>query len=64
VDPVAAAVTVGVTAAVIGAAYASLPPGCTSVVVGGVAYQHCGPTWYQPQYVGTQIEYIVVAPPR
>ena len=52
------------TAVVVGATVASLPPSCTSVVVNGVAYQHCGPNWYQPQYVGTQVQYIVVTAPR
>ncbi|MFP6559095.1 hypothetical protein WJ542_12360 [Paraburkholderia sp. B3] len=28
-----------------------------------VTYEQCGPTWYQPQYVGTQVRYVVVAPP-
>jgi hypothetical protein len=31
--------------------------------VGGVAYQQCGNTWYQPRYAGTQVNYIVVNPP-
>lgn len=54
---------VGVTAVVVGATVASLPPSCTSAVVNGDAYQHCGPNWYQPQYVGTQ-EYSTSSPPR
>ncbi|WP_179280580.1 DUF6515 family protein [Bordetella genomosp. 1] len=56
--------TVGVTAAVIGAMVASLPPGCTSVQVNGIAYQQCGSTWYQPVYVGTTVQFKVVAAPR
>ncbi|WP_028225111.1 DUF6515 family protein [Paraburkholderia ferrariae] len=63
-DPVAAAVMVGVTAAVVGSIVATLPPSCGTVVVGGVAYEQCGATWYQPQYVGTQVQYVVVAPPQ
>ena len=59
--PVAAAV---VTAAVIGSIIYSLPPACTVVYVNGFAYQQCGSTWYQPQFVGTSTTYVVIAPPR
>ena len=38
--------------------------GTLKAVVGGVAYQHCGSTWYQPRYAGTQVNYIVVNPPQ
>jgi hypothetical protein len=31
-----------------------------SDTIGGVPYQQCGSTWYQPQYVGTQVQYVVV----
>jgi len=59
--PVAA---VAVTAAVVGAIVYSLPPSCSSVTVGNVIYQQCGSTWYQPQYAGTTVQYIVVEAPR
>jgi hypothetical protein len=63
-NPVAVGVADGVTTAVVvGATVASLPPSCSSIVVNGIAYQHCGPNWYQPQYVGTQVQYIVVTAP-
>lgn len=63
--PVAAVATVAVTAAVIGSMTPSLPPsGCVPVMVGNVMYQQCGPNWYQPQYVGTSVQYVVVAPLR
>ncbi len=63
--PVAAIATVAVTAAVIGSMTPSLPPsGCVPVMVGNVMYQQCGPNWYQPQYVGTSVQYVVVAPMR
>ena len=52
------------TAAVVGSTVRTLPPSCTSVVVGGVAYQQCGPTWYQPHYAGSNVTYVVVNPPR
>jgi hypothetical protein len=66
--PVATAVGVaavaGATAAVVGSLVHSLPPQCSAVVVNGITYQNCGGTWYQPMYAGTQITYVVVAPPR
>jgi hypothetical protein len=66
--PVATAVgvtaAVAITAAVVGSIVYSLPPACSAVVVNGLTYQSCGGTWYQPQYVGTQVIYVVVNPPR
>jgi hypothetical protein len=61
----AAAVTAGValTAAAIGSVVYTLPPSCVVTVVGGISYQQCGSTWYQPQYVGTSVSYEVVGPP-
>ncbi|WP_322032056.1 hypothetical protein [Paraburkholderia sp. J76] len=57
----AAAVTaaVGVTSAVVGSMVRSVPSNCVPVNYGGMVYQQCGSTWYQPQ--GSQ--YIVVNPP-
>jgi hypothetical protein len=57
----AAAVTAGVavTSAVIGSMVRSVPPSCVPVNYGGMVYQQCGSTWYQPQ--GSQ--YVVVNPP-
>ena len=52
------------TAAIVGHMVHSLPPSCTSVMVQNVAYQQCGSTWYQPRYAGSQVNYIVVNPPR
>ncbi|HMO45995.1 MAG TPA: hypothetical protein PKB14_08175 [Rubrivivax sp.] len=51
--------TVAVTSAVIGSIVHSVPPNCVPVSYGGMVYQQCGSSWYQPQ--GTQ--YIVVNPP-
>jgi hypothetical protein len=63
---VAAGVVIGATAAVVGSAVAAsaLPPSCSTAVVNGLAYQNCGGAWYQPQYAGSQVTYIVVNPPR
>jgi len=63
--PVAAVATVAVAAAVIGSLTPSLPPsGCYPVQIGAVIYQQCGPNWYQPQYVGSSVQYMVVTAPR
>lgn len=64
--PVAAAMAIGATAAVIGS-IVNQPPAnqnCVPVGVNGVTYQQCGSTWYQPQYAGEQVQYVVVAPPQ
>jgi hypothetical protein len=58
------ATTAIVTAAVIGARVNTLPPACSVVIVNGLTYQHCGSSWYQPQFVGTSTTYVVVAAPR
>jgi hypothetical protein len=60
---VATAAVVG-TAAIVGSVVRTLPPQCSTMVVGNVAYQQCGSTWYQPQYSGSQVTYVVVNPPR
>ena len=61
--PVATAAAVGagiaVTSAIIGSIVRSVPPGCVPVNYGGMVYQQCGSTWYQPQ--GSQ--YVVINPP-
>jgi hypothetical protein len=56
--------TAAVTAAVVGSTVRTLPPGCTSAMVGNVAYQQCGNTWYQPAYAGSTVSYTVVNPPQ
>lgn len=56
--------TAAVTAAVVGSVVHSIPPSCSSTVVGNVAYQHCGSTWYRPQYMGSTVNYVVVNPPQ
>ena len=56
--------TVAVTSAIIGSTVNALPPACVPVQVGNILYQQCGTTWYQPQYVGSSVQYVVVAPVR
>ena len=51
--------TVAVTSAIVGSMVATVPPGCVPVNYGGMVYQQCGGTWYQPQ--GTQ--FVVVNAP-
>jgi hypothetical protein len=62
----AAAVTTAVvgTAAVVGSIVHSLPPSCSAMTINGVTYQQCGSTYYQPQYAGTTVQYVVVNPPH
>ena len=62
--PVAAAAAVTATAMAVGAIVNSIPPSCSTVVVNGISYSQCGSTWYQPQYAGTTVQYVVVNPPR
>ena len=61
--PVATAAAVGatvaVTSAVIGSMTRTVPANCVPINYGGMVYQQCGSTWYQPQ--GSQ--YVVVNPP-
>ena len=61
--PVAAGMAVAgaaaVTAAAIGSMAYSLPPNCSPY--GG--YYNCGGTYYQPQYSGSDVTYVVVNNP-
>ena len=61
--PVATAAAVGatvaVTSAIVGSMVRTVPANCVPVNYGGMIYQQCGSTWYQPQ--GSQ--YVVVNPP-
>ncbi|WP_397453586.1 hypothetical protein [Pseudomonas sp. NA-150] len=57
--------TVAVTAAVVGAIVrpAQMPTSCVQVIQSGVTYMQCGSTWYQPQYVGSDVTYVVINAP-
>lgn len=65
--PVATGLAVGaavaVTSAVIGSIIRTLPTGCTTIIRGGIAYQQCGSVWYQPQYAGNNVSYVVIQQP-
>jgi hypothetical protein len=51
--------TIAVTSAIVGSIVHSVPSNCVPANYGGMIYQQCGGTWYQPQ--GSQ--YMVVNPP-
>jgi hypothetical protein len=57
--------TVAVTAAVVGSIFtpAQMPSSCVQVIQYNVAYMQCGSTWYQPQYQGSDVTYVVVNAP-
>ena len=57
--------TVAVTSAVVGSIVraSQLPPSCVQVMRGNAAYMQCGATWYQPQYQGSEVTYVVVNQP-
>lgn len=63
---VGGAIAIGVAGLAVGSMItaASLPPSCSMVPMNGITYQRCGNTWYQPQYAGSQVNYIVVNPPH
>jgi hypothetical protein len=62
--PVARTAAAATTAAVIGSMVYSLPSSCQEVSVNGLTYQQCGSSWYQPQFSGSSVTYIVVNPPQ
>ena len=57
--PVAAVAAVAATTAMIGSIVNRPPANCVPINYGGMVYQQCGSTWYQPQ--GGQ--YVVINPP-
>ena len=60
---VAVGATVAVTSAVVGSMVRTLPPSCSAVIVNGLTYQQCGGVWYQPQYSGSSVQYVVINQP-
>ncbi|MGY2189588.1 hypothetical protein D3C81_102910 [compost metagenome] len=57
--------TVAVTAAVVGSIMtpAQMPTNCVQVMQYNTVYMQCGSTWYQPQYQGSDVTYVVVNAP-
>jgi hypothetical protein len=58
----AAAAHAAASALPIGTIVPSLPPGCTSTVIGGVNYFNCNGVYYRAGFQGNNIVYIVSAP--
>jgi hypothetical protein len=58
----AAAANAAASALPIGTIVPSLPPGCTSTVIGGVNYFNCAGVYYRAGFQGNNIVYIVSAP--
>ena len=56
-------VAIAATAIVVGSVVRYLPTGCSTVVRNGIAYSQCGTVWYEPQYAGNDVTYIVVNNP-
>lgn len=61
--PVGRAAAAAVTAAAIGSIAYNLPASCVTQVVDGVTYKRCNGTWYEPQFSGSTVTYVVVSPP-
>ena len=57
------ATTVAASAVVVGSVVRSVPPNCSPHNYKGMVYQQSGSSWYQPQYVGRDVQYVVVNPP-
>jgi hypothetical protein len=47
----------------IGSIVSTLPDDCFVTVVNGHAYRRCGHVWFQPQYTGSNVTYVVVDAP-
>lgn len=61
--PIAAGVAVAATAAAIGARYYALPAGCAPYAWSGFTYYTCAGVYYEPQYEGDTVVYVVVPNP-
>lgn len=59
-----AAAGAAVGAAAAGAWLYTLPADCSSISIGGITYEQCGPEWYRPMFTGAHIAYEPVAAPR
>lgn len=58
----AAAAQQAAAALPLGTMVSNLPPGCTSTVINGVNYFHCGAVYYRAGFQGNNVVYIVSAP--
>lgn len=55
--------TVALTSAVVGSVVNQPPSNCVQTMYGNTTYMQCGSSWYQPSYVGSQVQYVVVNRP-
>jgi hypothetical protein len=62
-NPLARAAVATATVAAIGSIVRQPPANCVPVSYQNMTYQQCGSTWYQPQYSGSNVQYMVVSPP-
>jgi len=47
----------------VGSVVSILPDGCVTRMVNGCVYRQCGSVWYQRQYTGSDVTYVVVRAP-
>jgi hypothetical protein len=47
----------------VGTVVNDIPEDCKPETVNEINYKICGVNWFEPQYSGTEIEYIIVDPP-
>ena len=47
----------------VGSVVSILPDDCVTTVVNGCEYRQCGSVWYQRQYTGSNVTYVVVRAP-
>jgi hypothetical protein len=47
----------------VGSVVTILPDDCITTVVNGSVYRQCGSVWYQRQYTGSDVRYVVVPAP-
>ena len=47
----------------VGSVVTILPDDCITTVVNGSVYRQCGSVWYQRQYTGSDVSYVVVPAP-
>lgn len=55
--------TVVIADPTVGSTVYVLPSNCPQVVRSNVTYYSCNNIWYKPQYLGSGVTYLVVAPP-
>ena len=60
---VAVTAAVAVTSAIIGSVTTTRPPDCVQTNYGNVTYLQCGSTYYQPNMVSGNVQYVVVNRP-